>query len=90
MRIITSAALALMVLATPAMAGEVTCDFGPQDQWMTPEAITAVATDLGYEVRSVKAEGGCYELYAISPEGQRAEIAMNPVTGELVSGSESE
>jgi len=32
----------------------------------------------------VKVERGCYEVYAISPKGQRVEAFFNPTNGELV------
>ncbi len=53
-------------------------------QWMSKSAAKGKATDMGYDVRRVKRENGCYEIYAIGKNGARVEIYMNPVTGAVV------
>lgn len=53
-------------------------------EWMTQDAAKAKAVELGYDVRRVKREDGCYELYAIDKKGTRVELYMNPVTGAIV------
>ncbi len=58
------------------------CD-APKDKWMTEEAMKAKATELGYDVRQVKVENGCYEVYGIK-DGQKVEAIFNPATGEQV------
>jgi hypothetical protein len=55
---------------------------------MSVEAAKAKGTELGYEVRRVKEEDGCYELYAIDKNGAKAELYMNPVTGDVVRSKE--
>ena len=62
------------------------CD-APKDKWMTEEAMKAKATEMGYDVRQVKVEDGCYEVYAIDAKGQKVEQIFNPETGAQV-GSE--
>ena len=54
------------------------------EKWMTTDAAKAKASELGYEVRRVKRENGCYELYAIDAKGARMEVFMHPVSGEIV------
>jgi hypothetical protein len=39
---------------------------------------------MGYKVRQVKVEDGCYEIYAVDKNGQRIEAYFNPVTAEVV------
>jgi hypothetical protein len=81
------AALSLILAAAPAYAssdeGE-GCGSAPRDQWMSVDAAKAKGIAMGYEVRKVKVEDGCYELYAVDKNGARAELYMNPVSGEVV------
>jgi len=90
MRHLITASVIAIALASPAMAARTTCDSGPSNTWMSKAEITAKATEMGYEVRRVKVENGCYEVYAISPAGQKVEALFHPVTGELVNGSDKD
>ena len=38
---------------------------------------------IGFEVRQVKVEDGCYEVYGIK-DGKKVEAIFNPATGEQV------
>lgn len=82
---LTAVALTLTV-ALPALAedDDASCGNASRDQWMSEDAIKAKAAELGYEVRKVKEEDGCYEVYGIDKNGAKAEIYLNPVTGEVV------
>lgn len=86
--LLTALALSATAVAfQPALAsesGEAGCGNAPQSQWMSKDDITAKATEMGYQVRSVKVEDGCYEVYAKTAKGERAEVYMNPVTAEVV------
>jgi hypothetical protein len=86
-------ALSVVLAAAPAYAssdeGE-GCGNAPRDQWMSVDAAKAKGIELGYQIRQVKEEGSCYELYAIDKSGARAELQMNPVTGEIVSGKDED
>jgi hypothetical protein len=86
------AALVLaLAAAAPALAEDkASCGDAPRDQWLTQDAIKAKAEGLGYEVRQVKVENGCYELYAIDKNGARIERYLNPVTGEPVNVEEDD
>ena len=83
MRVIVSA-FALVVLglaAAPASAtGLATCDSGPQSGWKPQETLQKQLTDQGWQVRRIKVDGGCYEVYAIDNKGQRVEAYFHPVT----------
>jgi len=80
------AAIAAGFIATPVMASEseMSCGDAPRDQWMSEQALKEKAAGMGYDVRSVKIEDGCYEVYAIDAKGMKAEVYFNPVTGESV------
>ena len=66
------------------------CGNAPKAQWMTHDAIKAKITAMGYEVRRLKAEGGCMEVYAIDKSGARAQLQVNPVSGVIVSTADND
>jgi hypothetical protein len=81
--------IAISLITFASLAGfaqaedeSVKCD-APKDKWMTEEAMKAKATEMGYDVRQVKVEDGCYEVYGIK-DGQKVEAIFNPATGEQV------
>ncbi len=59
------------------------CDV-PKDKWMTEDAMKAKAKELGLDVRRIKVENGCYEVYAIDAKGKKVEQIFNPETGVQV------
>jgi hypothetical protein len=72
--------------AAPGSAKEErACGDAPRTQWLSEDAIKAKGVALGYEVRRVKIEKGCYEAYATDKTGSKVELYFNPVTGEIVS-----
>lgn len=77
--------LALLTAISPAAASgdDVSCE-PIKGVWMSKGEISAKAEDLGYDVRRVKTEDGCYELYVVDKDGKKAEIYMNPVSGDVV------
>ncbi len=73
--------------AAPALASDddkARCGNAPREQWLNEEAIKAKGVALGYEIRRVKAEKGCYELYAVDKNGAKIKLYLNPVSGEPV------
>ncbi len=85
--VLKAAALSIVLAAAPAYAssgGGEGCGSAPRDQWMSVDAAKVKGMELGYQVRKVKEEDGCYELYAIDKNGAKAELYMNPVTGQIV------
>ena len=76
------AALIALGVATPAFAtGKMTCDV-PAAQRKPVEELTASLTKQGWQVRKSKLDGGCYEVYGTTPEGERVEAYFHPVTFE--------
>lgn len=70
------------VLAPAAYAAD--CGSTANDQWMSEEALKAKAAEMGFDVRSIDEEDGCYEVYAMNATGERVEVYFNPVTAEIV------
>ena len=87
MRLLTPlslAALATIACASvPASAtGVITCKAGPVSGWKSEKALTEKLTKEGWTVRKSKVDGGCYEVYGTTPEGDRVEAYFHPVTLE--------
>ena len=88
-RHVCSAALAaaLLAIASARVAGATglaTCDSGSPDGWQPQEKLTAMLKEKGWDIRNVKVDGGCYEVYAIDDKGERVEAYFHPVTLERV------
>ncbi|MBP1847435.1 hypothetical protein J2046_005719 [Rhizobium petrolearium] len=65
------------------------CGNTPKDKWLSEDVIKEKAKAAGLEVRQVKVEKGCYEVYAKDSKGKRVEVLFNPSNGEAV-GNESD
>ncbi len=79
--LLCSAGLAL--LASPAAAtGVIKCQAGPVAGWKSQEVLTAKLIREGWQVRRSKVDGGCYEVYGTTPEGDRVEAYFHPVSLE--------
>lgn len=74
-------AIALSAAAFGAQAtGLATCDSGPKEGWQPQSKLEQMLKDKGWQVRRVKEDGGCYEVYALDDKGQRVEAYFHPVT----------
>jgi hypothetical protein len=84
MRIVATAAIASLVLMMPtagSATGLATCDSGPQSGWQSQDAVTKHLMKAGWrEVRRIKPDGGCWEVYGINENGRQAEAYFHPVT----------
>jgi len=82
MRVLLAAAmLAAFFAAAPAHAtGLATCDSGSREKWQPQEKLEKMLTERGWQIRRVKIDGGCYEVYAITEKGERVEAYFHPVT----------
>ena len=79
---LTLAAAALGAAAPALATGKMTCDSGPQSGWKSQDALKASLAEQGWQVRKSKVDGGCYEVYGTTPEGDRVEAYFHPVTFE--------
>ena len=80
---ILTAAAALSFAATPASAtGAIKCKAGPVSGWKTQATLKAKLVKDGWVVRKAKVDGGCYEVYGTTPEGDRVEAYFHPVSLE--------
>ncbi len=78
--VIATCAASLTANAT----GLATCNSGPESGWQSQDALKKRLTDQGWQIRRIKIDGGCYEVYAVTDKGQRVESYFHPVTFEHV------
>ncbi len=80
---LTAATMSLGFATTAFAADNANCG-NATGQWMSQDAVKEIAAGQGYDVRRIKREDGCYEIYAIGKDNRRVELYMNPVTGKIV------
>ena len=77
----TLIAAAALVVATGAQAtGLATCDSGKSDTWQPQEKLESMLKERGWQIRRIKIDGGCYEVYALNEKGERVEAYFHPLT----------
>jgi hypothetical protein len=75
------AAATVALMSSGAQAtGFATCDSGPREGWQSEDKLSAILKEKGWQVRRIKEDGGCYEVYALDEKGQRAEVYFHPRT----------
>ena len=81
---VSSAALLSLGVSAPAAhaTGKVKCDAGPQSGWVTRANLESSLVKKGWKIKKSKVDGGCYEVYGTTPEGDRVEAYFHPVTME--------
>ena len=81
---LAAAVFAIAFVQVAGATGLATCDSGSPDGWQPQEKLTAILKEKGWEVRKVKVDGGCYEVYALDEKRGRVEAYFHPVTLERV------
>ena len=78
------AALALLGVAlAPSVVqatGLATCDSGPKEGWQPQAKLEKQLIAQKWQVRRIKVDGGCYEVYGTDPDGNRVEAYFHPVS----------
>jgi hypothetical protein len=82
--VLVTAAIAAMPAQLAVATGLATCDSGSPDSWQSQEKLSATLKEKGWEIRNIKVDGGCYEVYAIDEKGERIEAYFHPVTLERI------
>lgn len=71
----------LLLAGSKAQAtGLMTCDAGPPAGWQPQETLQRQLVQKGWDVRRIEVDGGCYEVYAVDPQGRRVEAYFHPVS----------
>lgn len=81
-RALIVAAAIVAPLSTAQATGRLTCEEVERGKWLTEDALTKKLTAKGWKIRFMKEDGGCWEVYGTTPEGQRVEAYFHPATGE--------
>lgn len=78
--LIVSALTATLVAPAAHATGLATCDSGPQSGWQPQATLEKKLIEQNWQVRRIKVDGGCYEVYAMNEKGERVEAYFHPVT----------
>lgn len=78
-RILALATVLLISTATYA-TGRATCESGPPSGWQPIAKLEKLLADAKWQVRRIKIDGGCYEVYGFNDKGERVEAYFHPVT----------
>ncbi|MGZ8371279.1 MAG: PepSY domain-containing protein [Caulobacteraceae bacterium] len=83
---VTAAALLSLGFVSMAEAGSLgrPCTTAPEAQWLPMEALQAKVEAQGYTVQKAELKGACAEIYARDKNGVRAELYVDPTSGEIV------
>ena len=81
--VLATATLMAAAALSPALAEEVKCN-QPQASWKPVEELKTKLTAEGWEIKNVKTDEGCYEVYAKNEKGEKVEVYFDPVTFEAV------
>jgi len=60
-----------------------TCNVPPEN-WMKETELKQRLKRMGYLIRSIRIESGCYEIYGLDPRGRRIQILIDPATAKPV------
>ena len=74
-------ALLVMAPTVTAATGTYRCEPTDDNSWMTKSELTAILEEDGWNVRFIKEDGGCWEVYGTDSEGRRVEGYFHPATG---------
>lgn len=80
LRAMTFAATLFSLTSMSHATGLATCDSGPRETWQPQAKLEQMLKDKGWQVRRIKEDGGCYEVYALDDKGTRVEAYFHPVT----------
>ncbi|WP_027853788.1 PepSY domain-containing protein [Marinobacterium litorale] len=86
-KLISTLLIATAALSANVYAEQELCDV-PKSEWQDMEALKQSLEDKGWEVKRIKVDEGCYEVYALDDKGERAEVYFDPKTFEVVKTQE--
>jgi hypothetical protein len=75
-----SAGAALAAAPLALATGLATCDSGAPESWQPQDKLASALKEKGWQVRRIKVDGGCYEVYALNEKGERVEAYFHPRT----------
>ncbi len=81
--LIASTCLLLDGAGSAGATGFGKCSTAPKSQWKPKEQAELVTRNAGYQVRSSKIDGTCYEVYG-TKDGSLFELYYDPATMKLI------
>lgn len=83
---VISAALASALAATLASGAAFASDkcSVPKAEWLPQQALQQKLEGEGWQVKKLKVDDGCYEVYGFDAEGKRREVYFDPKTFAVV------
>ena len=79
MKPITAVFLFASFLVASTAQADVDCAV-PMTQWQPRDAVLVLAADNNWQVRRIKIDDGCYEIYATDADRRQFEVKVNPGT----------
>ena len=80
-----AAAFAMVMAITSHAVASPSCTSAPRSKWLTEAQMKAKIAKMGYQkIKVFQVTGSCYEIYAHTKDGRRAEVYFNPVSGAVV------
>ncbi|RZL03682.1 MAG: PepSY domain-containing protein [Rubrivivax sp.] len=86
MKITSLVGMALIVLSAAGSVfahGDFKCEV-PVKEWKPQDDLEDKLKSEGWEIRKIKIDNGCYEVYGFDRRRQRKEVYFNPKTFEVV------
>jgi hypothetical protein len=80
-KIVCAAALFAMVSSAGA-TGIYQCEPVAASKWLTSEQLKEKLVATGWQVNRMKKDGGCWEVYGVTPEGKKVEGYFHPASGK--------
>ncbi|NLR74719.1 MULTISPECIES: PepSY domain-containing protein [Leeia] len=75
--------LALLTVTSLAHA-DPKCPTHPKSQWMPQDTLRKQLEGQGYQIKTFKVSGQCYEIYGKDKAGKKVEIYFDTVSGQPV------
>ena len=76
-----------MAVVVPQLAmatGMYQCEPVARDEWLSEASLTEMLEAKGWRVRRMKVDGGCWEVYGTTPDGERVEGYFHPSSGDML------
>jgi hypothetical protein len=74
----------LVAGSAPLLADDSECSGVPESQWVSEQQVRDQAIALGYKVRRVATDDGCYLVKGFDVHGARIELKIDPANGQIV------
>lgn len=74
----------LFVLLSSHAIASADCAAHPRGQWLKQADLKQRLETEGYQIKNLKVDGNCYEIYGRNKEGKKVEIYFDTVTGKPV------